>query len=125
MEAFRKRTFWQDWCEVYIFKVLKKHKKPLQRQIHEAVNINRKTSKESLNSKDEFNYNNTKRLRLEEKTANPHDCKTCGALFNSETDMNLHDEKFDKKKIYNVCDYECFGMSVMQEHKKTKHLLTN
>ena len=39
----------------FIFKVTKKHKKTLQRQIHAAVNINRKTNKESLNYKEEFN----------------------------------------------------------------------
>ena len=60
----------------FTFKVLKKHKKPLQRQIHEAVNINR-NNKESLNSLKEFIYYNPIRLTLEQMTLNPYDCKSC------------------------------------------------
>ena len=59
-------------------KVLKKHFKPLERQVNEAVNINKKADDENLNSKNEFNFQTVNRIKLDK---NPKlDCKVCGTL---------------------------------------------
>ena len=59
----------------FSFKVIKKHSKPLQRQIDEAVNISSKKTAENLNSKKEFNHNSNTRLKLDQKKFNLHDSK--------------------------------------------------
>ena len=49
----------------FSFKVLKKHTKPLERQLDEAVNINNKKPAENINTKYEFNSQNLTKFRLE------------------------------------------------------------
>ena len=105
----------------FSFKVLKKHNKPLQRQIHEAVNISKKKPQENLNSKNEFNYNTNTRLNLEQKKRNAFNCKTCGAMFDTKNIVRQHEDKFHDHKICKVCDYQCFGQTGLNEHMKIKH----
>ena len=49
----------------FSWQVIKKHNKPLQRQLHEAVKINNKKHEESLNSKNKFNGQRIRRIGLE------------------------------------------------------------
>ena len=81
-----------------------KHRKPLRRQLHEAVNINNKSPDENLNSKSEFHSQRIKRINLE----NQFDCKTCGSMSNSPDQASkLHIEVFShfNDKIF---DNKCF-----------------
>ena len=47
------------------WKVTGKFKRPLQRQVSEAYNINKKKAVENLNSKKEFNGQNIRRWRID------------------------------------------------------------
>ena len=61
------------------WKVLRKHKKPLQRQLHEAINIDKKSPIENLNSKNEFNGQSVKRLAIVNSNI-ILDCKIWGQI---------------------------------------------
>ena len=51
----------------FSWKIIKKHKKPLQRQLHEAVRIKHKCEGESLNSKYEYLSQRINRINIENK----------------------------------------------------------
>ena len=105
----------------FTFNVIKKHSKPPQRKIHKAVYMSKKSASENLNSKNEFNYNNNNKLKLIQNKQNFYNCKICGAMFDKKHDVSNHEEKFHNLKECNVCDYECFGQTGLNEHVKTKH----
>ena len=73
-------------CVKFTWKVLMKHKKPLRRQLHEAVNIDNKSPGENLSSKREFHSQRIKRINLESQ----FDCKTCGSMSNSPDQFLSH-----------------------------------
>ena len=101
----------------FAWKVLLKHNKPLQRQLHEAVKIKNRKPNENLNSKSEFNGQRIQRVGLE-KSRIEWDCKVCGATFNSKYNMNEHENKFHKRIKCSVCDYMSFGTTDLNEHSK-------
>ena len=63
----------------FSWKITKICKKPLQRQLCEAVKINNKKSEENLNTKYEYNGQRLRRLEVNKETH--FDCKVCGQLF--------------------------------------------
>ena len=96
-----------------------KHRKPLRRQLHEAVNIKNKPSNENLNSKSEFHGQRINRVHLEKK----YDCKTCGTLESSKQNLDIHVKKFHKSIKCLQCEEMCFGESGLKEHMKTIHII--
>ena len=102
------------------FKVLRKHRKPLERQLDEAVNINRKKPAENLNTKYEFNSQNLNKMRLE-RLKESFQCNTCAASFETKAEVNNHKEKFHIKKNCAPCNHECFGQSGFDEHMRSRH----
>ena len=56
-------------------KVVKKFKKPISRQINEALRISGKKKEENLNSKKEYNGNSLKTLVLNDE--NKFNCSDC------------------------------------------------
>ena len=103
----------------FAWKVLMKHRKPLRRQLHEAVNIKNKPSNENLNSKSEFHGQRINRVHLEKK----YDCKTCGTLESSKQNLDIHVKKFHKSIKCLQCEEMCFGESGLKEHMKTLHII--
>ena len=59
----------------FTWNVLKKHKKPLSRQIHWVVNIDKKMPIENLNSKNEFNGQSVTRVTINNQRIT-YDCKS-------------------------------------------------
>ena len=104
----------------FSWKVLKKHKKPLQRQIHEAVNISKKGQYENLNSKSEFNYQSVERLSLN-KPKFSMTCKICGQLHRNKQEVENHEEKFHNRKLCSKCNYLSFGQRDLEEHDQNTH----
>ena len=105
----------------FTWNVLMKHKKPLRRQLHEAVNINNKPSHENLNSKSEFHSQRIKRINLE----NQLDCQTCGSISNSVEQRKSHQKKFHTVFNCTKCHEMCYGESGLKEHMKNNHCETN
>ena len=106
----------------FSWRVLRKHDKPLQRQLHEAVRINNKSEDENLNSKSEYNGQRINRISLSSNRTQ-FNCDTCGHGFNSYIEKDRHTRKFHMRIdcSYNGCDYISFGESGKEEHNKNKH----
>ena len=105
-----------DW------KVLKKHRKPIQRQLQEAVRIQNKTEEETLNSKSEYLGQRIRRLNIDNKT-NQHYCQTCGYESSSVESITEHKEKFHDKVNCEceACEYIAYGTRALREHEKESH----
>ena len=103
----------------FSWKVLQKHNKPLQRQIHEAVRIKNKSSEENLNSKSEYHSQRIKRIEID----NSYDCKICGSILQSKHAVKERHQKFHQRLDceYADCEYKAFGMSGLIEHLKDRH----
>ena len=103
----------------FSWKVTKVSKKPLQRQLYEAVKINNKHNEENLNSKNEYNG---QRLRKLEVNRDIHfDCKVCGQLFATFQHKKTHTQMFHERIKCKQCVYEAFGESGLKEHRRTTH----
>ena len=103
----------------FTWKVKKKHFRPLERQVYEAVNINNKASEENLNSKHEFNYQTVKRINLEN---NPKlDCKVCGSMLKTKSELNDHMKLFHERLKCNQCEYVSYGLRNLDDHQKIVH----
>ena len=103
----------------FTWKVHQKHFKPLERQLHEAVNIKHTDSKESLNSKTEILGQRIRRIELQAK--NFHQCKTCKFKSQEENIVQEHEKKFHQVFKCNLCSQDQFGYSGMNQHMKVSH----
>ena len=104
----------------FAWKVLRKHNKPLQRQLHEAVNISKKDPFKHLNSKSEFNSQSVERLTLNGSKFTIN-CKICGQLSRTRYEVQNHEDKFHNRKPCNNCNYISFGQRDLYEHKFNSH----
>ena len=104
-KTYRKRVWWWKDVVEFAWKVMRKHKKLVERQLSEAVNINQKPSNENLNSKSEFIGQWLRMVDLERQ----YNCNTCGAIFSSTNEMNIHVKKFHEQVKRNECKMQCFG----------------
>ena len=106
----------------FTWKVLQKHMKPLTRQLHEAVNIDKKKPVENLNSKNEFNGQSVTRIIINNQSFT-FDCKICGQIFTSRLEFQQDKEKFHNRKSCESesCDYLSFGQRDLVEHNKILH----
>ena len=101
----------------FTWKVLRKHSKPIQRQLHEAVRLNNKTDEENLNSKSEYLSQRIVRINLDKRQTSYH-CQTCGLEAKAITTINEHVEMFHTKKQCENCELTTFGTRAMIEHLK-------
>ena len=106
------------------WKVIGKHRKPLLRQLDEAVNINRIPKEENMNSKFEYFKQNIRRIGIE-NNENDHQCNYCGRLVATVTELEEH-----KKYIHirfqcdcTDCDYVSFGERDLDNHRNATHRL--
>ena len=79
-----------------IGKLLGKFKKPLPRQLTEAIKIDNKTKYESLNTKTEYFQHTTKRLGIEGRE-DKEECAFCGRKFGRINDSLKHEQEFHTK----------------------------
>ena len=104
----------------FSWKVLRKHSKPLQRQLHEAIRIKNKADKENLNTKFEYNGQRITRISLSSKLQHIN-CNVCGCDFNQAKQKEDHMLKFHKEIKCTICEYLAFGESGIKEHCRVKH----
>ena len=96
--------------------------KPLLRQIDEAVNINRKSKEENLNSKTEYFKQNIRRFAID-NNEDDQLCNYCGRLMATLTELAEH------KKYIHIrfqcdcadCDYISFGERDLDFHRNSTH----
>ena len=103
-----------DW------KIVGKFKKPLARQLTEAIKIDKKTKDESLNSKTEYFQHTTKRLVIEGREER-EECAFCGRKFGKINDLLKHEQEFHTKHTCTICKDEFFGTKSLMHHSKEKH----
>ena len=104
----------------FSWRVIRKHSKPLQRQLHEAIRIKNKKDKENLNTKFEYNGQRITRISLSSKQSHIH-CKVCGCEFNQVREKEDHMLKFHTEIKCTMCEYNAFGESGLKEHQRNKH----
>ena len=104
----------------FCWRILGSTNKPLTRQLTEAVKIRSNQGPKSLNTKTEFNAQRVHRIVID-NSKSKFDCKTCGHLFENETDRKNHDVKFHKIVVCNQCNEDNFGERALQEHVKNNH----
>ena len=92
-----------------------KHKKALERQLTEAVNIKNKPEEQSLNSKSEFHNQRIKRVSLENDIVQ---CSICGHKSRNNSENKDHVNKFHEKIKCDRCPYETFGKVSLKYHLK-------
>ena len=105
----------------FTWKILKKFHKPLQRQIFEANTINNMSENVLLNSKQEFNHLNTKKLQLRKPSEKTFQCNTCGGRFGDSSSLTEHNEKFHKYVQCSSCSYKAIGTTDLKYHSKNFH----
>ena len=103
----------------FSWKVVRKHNKPLQRQLHEAVRIKNKEENENLNSKSEYLGQRIKRICLDKQEEKFNfNCNTCCRKFIFRHEVTKHNEIFHKRVKCDQCEYIAIGTYDMKEHKK-------
>ena len=100
------------------WKVLRKFKKPLQRQLFEANRINSFANNVILNSKQEFNSIN---MDTSNKITPTFQCNSCGALFMENHLLNNHKNNFHKQTKCKNCQYEALGLTDLKYHHMNFH----
>ena len=104
----------------FSWRVLRKHSKPLQRQLHEAIRIKNKSDKENLNTKFEYNGQRINRISLSSKKTHIN-CRICCCEFAEVKEVEDHTQKFHRKIKCTMCEYVAFGESGMKEHRRVNH----
>ena len=100
--------------------VLSKHWKPLERQLAEAIQIDRKPRNVNLNSKSEYFKQSTQRIEVI-KDSKSEQCEYCGRKFQSLADLEIHEIDVHIKYKCKVCDYEAFGRKDLKLHMNDIH----
>ena len=106
-----------DDCE-YEWKVMAKFRKPMQRQLSEAINIENTKSNELLNLKNEYFKNSIKGVELSCKQCI---CKYCSRAFEDKNELMKHIEYIHKNYECQQCDYKAFGSCDYLNHVKQTH----
>ena len=97
-----------------------KLRKPLERQMTEAVNIARAKPNEMLNSKTEYNSHSIKRLKIQNDNKD-FQCFECAGKFRLKTEMKTHYEINHMRIICESCEYVSFGKRDFEHHNNTAH----
>ena len=100
------------------WRVLQRFKKPLQRQLFEAQQIKMKARNVILNSKNEFNQNNTNGLNIQNRN---YQCNKCSAKFDKFQSLSEHKESFHNRIKCTKCDYTTFSSVDLKYHMRYKH----
>ena len=97
------------------WKVSGKLRKPLERQMTEAVNIARAKPNEVLNSKTEYNFHSIKRLKIQNNSQD-FQCFECSGKFKMKNELKIHYEINHMRIICENCDYVAFGKRDYERH---------
>ena len=108
-------------CE-FRWTVVKKFKKPMQRQLSEAISIDSENSEHLLNLKNEYFKANIKGIDLCRKQ---FICTHCSRISENSTVLNEHIMQFHKQYDCEKCDYRAFGLDSLKRHREEKHSSAN
>ena len=100
------------------WKVMAKFKKPMQRQLSEAINIENAKGNEIMNLKNEYFKNNIKGINLYK---NQVKCKHCGLDLEGLQELRSHIDYNHKPYKCKSCDYQAFGTCDLKNHTQITH----
>ena len=100
------------------WKVMAKFRKPMQRQLSEAINIENCKNNELMNLKNEYFRNDIKGISLYNKQVK---CKHCSLELGSIDELTSHIEYVHKRYKCQSCEYKAFGTSDLTNHTKISH----
>ena len=106
------------------WKVISKLKKPMLRQLSEAVHINNTKKNELLNLKNEYFKNNINALQLE-NSEEEITCRACGRIFDTKSEFRDHFTAVHNRFGCRECDYKSFGMRDLNTHMQIKHAVSD
>ena len=102
------------------WKVINSFRKPMQRQLSEAVHIHNTKTNELLNLKNEYFSNNIRALELP-NSENNITCNSCGHKFDKQNQFKEHFTANHKRYKCSDCDYVSFGDRDLKSHKDIHH----
>ena len=105
---------------IFDWKIKGKYKKPLSRQLAEAILIDKKSTNMNMNSKNEFFSHSVKRIGLN-SAGNNEECGYCGRKFAKLDDLQQHEKDFHTKMKCNACEYNSVGKKDLEYHTKSNH----
>ena len=94
--------------------------KPLERQLNEALCIEKTSMKESLNSKHEYFHHNVRKIGLS-SVEQTQQCEYCSRKFQSISELENHEKHFHIRYKCQECDYMSFGMIDLKDHTEIVH----
>ena len=98
--------------------IVGKFVKPLERQLSEAICIEKTPMQESLNTKQEYFHHNVRRIGFNE---NEHQCNYCSRRVQSVVELEKHENHVHIRLNCNKFDYVSFGKRDLKEHTDMKH----
>ena len=102
----------------FVWNVVKGFRKPLLRQLTEAVHIKHAGNDKVMNLKSEYFSNEINGIVLNKKEMV---CKHCSKKFDKLLDMRDHFKLVHEKLQCSKCEYVSFGRKDMGIHVKYKH----
>ena len=102
------------------FKVIKTFKKPMLRQLSEAVNIQNTKDEECLNLKNEYFSHKTRRYEVM-REQKKYQCRYCGREFSEYAELNSHIKMFHERLKCGKCKYISFGKRDFENHQLSNH----
>ena len=98
--------------------VIGKFRKPMVRQLTEAVLINNTPKQELLNLKNEYFKNKVDHLQISNEDCI---CKKCGLKCNNKDELFDHIRGFHQRFKCDYCEYTSFGSKDLKFHIETVH----
>ena len=103
-----------DW------KIIGKFKKPLSRQLTEAIRIDKKSKDDNLNSKNEYFRHTVKRISLSNSDSK-EECGYCGKKLKNLDDLQIHEKDFHTQQKCPSCSYVSYGQKGLTYHMNDVH----
>ena len=100
--------------------IVGKFVKPLYRQLNEAIDIENKSIKVNLNSKNEYFHQDVKKLGLQNHE-NKFQCEYCSRWLESESELQNHKKLMHIRYKCLMCDYLSFGERNLKDHQNIVH----
>ena len=106
----------------FSWKVIGQFKKPLSRQLFEAIKIDKKEESVNLNSKSEYFRHNMKKIIINNSD---FQCNSCARKFQADNELKVHEQMVHTRLKCKSCNYISFGEYDLQNHNKTAHNMSH
>ena len=102
----------------FVWSVIRKFKKPMQRQLSEAISIDNTANDEIINLTNENFKTNIKGIEINKKQ---YIFQFCSRVFDNWNELSKHIKSNHKQYKCQQCDYRVFGSGDINRHNKHKY----